>query len=423
MPKTLAEQDPEVYAAVAAEARRQCDNLELIASENYASEAVLEAQGSLLTNKYAEGYPGKRYYGGCEFVDVAETLAIERAKKLFGAEHANVQPHSGSQANMAMYLSVLKPGDTVMGLNLAHGGHLSHGHPLNFSGKYYKIVPIDVRQDDELIDYEKAERDARAAKPRLIFMGASNYSRVIDWARLKKLADEVGALFATDIAHYAGLIAAGVYPSPVALADFTTTTTHKTLRGPRGGMVLCKTAHAAALDKSVFPGEQGGPLMHVIAAKAVCFGEALRPEFKQYQLQVLANARRLAKSLTDRGLRIVAGGTDCHLFSVDLRPKNATGKDAEAALDKAGITVNKNAIPYDPQKPFIASGVRIGTPAVTTRGMKEAEMDQIASLIDEALQVRGDDAALKRVKEATTALCRRFPIYPELMAKFLAAAR
>jgi glycine hydroxymethyltransferase len=423
MPKRLADLDPELYAAVAAEARRQSDNLELIASENYASEAVLEAQGSILTNKYAEGYPGKRYYGGCEFVDVAETLAIERAKKLFGAEHANVQPHSGSQANMAMYLSVLKPGDTVMGLNLAHGGHLSHGHPLNFSGKYYKIVPIDVRQDDELIDYEKAERDARAAKPRLIFMGASNYSRVIDWARLKKLADEVGALFATDIAHYAGLIAAGIYPSPVPLADFTTTTTHKTLRGPRGGMVLCKTAHAAALDKSVFPGEQGGPLMHVIAAKAVCFGEALKPEFKQYQAQVLANARRLASSLKDRGLRIVAGGTDCHLFSVDLRPKGATGKEAEAALDKAGITVNKNAIPYDPQKPFIASGVRIGTPAVTTRGMKEAEMDQIASLIDEALAARADDAALKRVKEATTALCRRFPIYPELMAGMLAGSR
>ncbi|MFI5348272.1 MAG: serine hydroxymethyltransferase, partial [Elusimicrobiota bacterium] len=356
MPKTLAEQDPEVYAAIAAEARRQSDNLELIASENYTSEAVLEAQGSLLTNKYAEGYPGKRYYGGCEFVDVAETLAIERAKKLFGAEHANVQPHSGSQANMAMYLSVLKPGDGVMGLNLAHGGHLSHGHPMNFSGKYYKIIPVDVRQDDELIDYEKAERDAREQKPRLIFMGASNYSRVIDWARFKRLADEIGALFAADIAHYAGMIAAGVYPSPVALTDFTTTTTHKTLRGPRGGMVLCKTAHAATLDKTVFPGEQGGPLMHVIAAKAVCFGEALKPEFKQYQLQTLANARRLAKALTDRGLRIVAGGTDCHLFSVDLRPKNATGKDAEIALDKAGITVNKNAIPYDPQKPFIASG-------------------------------------------------------------------
>jgi glycine hydroxymethyltransferase len=420
MPKSLAEQDPEVYAAVAAEARRQSDNLELIASENYASEAVLEAQGSVLTNKYAEGYPGKRYYGGCEFVDKAETLAIERAKKLFGAEHANVQPHSGSQANMAMYLATLKPGDGVMGLNLAHGGHLSHGHPMNFSGKYYKIIPIDVRREDELIDYDKAEADARAQRPRLIFMGASNYSRVIDWARLKKLADEVGALFAADIAHYAGLIAAGVYPSPVALTDFTTTTTHKTLRGPRGGMVLCKAAHAAALDKSVFPGEQGGPLMHVIAAKAVCFGEALQPEFAAYQRQVLANARRLAKALTDRGFRIVAGGTDCHLFSVDLRPKNATGKEAEEALDKAGITVNKNAIPHDPQKPFIASGVRIGTPAITTRGMKEAEMDQVASLIDEALAARGDDAALKRVKEATTALCRRFPIYPELMRGLLA---
>ena len=422
MPNLIAEQDPELFAAMAAEARRQSDNLELIASENYASAAVLEAQGSLLTNKYAEGYPGKRYYGGCEFVDKAETLAIERAKKLFGAEHANVQPHSGSQANMAMYLSVLKPGDTVMGLNLAHGGHLSHGHPMNFSGKYYKIVPIDVRKDDELIDYDKAAADARAHRPRLIFMGASNYSRVIDWARLKSLADEVGALFAADIAHYAGLIAAGVYPSPVALADFTTTTTHKTLRGPRGGMVLCKAAHAAALDKSVFPGEQGGPLMHVIAAKAVCFGEALKPEFKQYQTQVIANARRLAKSLTDRGFRIVAGGTDCHLFSVDLRPKNATGKEAEEALDKAGITVNKNAIPYDPQKPFIASGVRIGTPAITTRGMKEAEMDQVATLIDEALAARADDAALKRVKEATTALCRRFPIYPELMKSLLADA-
>ncbi len=414
MPKTLAELDPELYASIAAESRRQADNLELIASENYASEAVLAAQGSVLTNKYAEGYPGKRYYGGCEFVDAAETLAIERAKTLFGAEHANVQPHSGSQANMAMYLSVLKPGDTVMGLNLAHGGHLSHGHPMNFSGKYYQIVPIDVRREDELIDYEKAARDALEKKPRLIFMGASNYSRVIDWARLKALADEVGALFAADIAHYAGLIAAGVYPSPVGLADFTTTTTHKTLRGPRGGMVLCKTAHAPALDKAVFPGEQGGPLMHVIAAKAVCFGEALQPEFKRYQLQVIANARRLAASLTDRGFRVVAGGTDCHLFSLDLRPKNATGKEAEEALDKAGITVNKNAIPYDPQKPFIASGVRVGTPAVTTRGMKEPEMDAIAELIDDALKARTDDAALKRVKQETTSLCRRFPIYPGL---------
>jgi len=421
MPKTLADLDPELYAAIAREARRQSDNLELIASENYTSEAVLEAQGSLLTNKYAEGYPGKRYYGGCEFVDQAETLAIERAKKLFGAEHVNVQPHSGSQANMAMYLSVLKPGDGVMGLNLAHGGHLSHGHPMNFSGKYYKIIPIDVRKDDELIDYEKAEKDARENKPRILFVGASNYSRVIDWARLKKIADEVGALFAADIAHYAGLVAAGVYPSPVGLADFTTTTTHKTLRGPRGGMVMCKSVHAKALDSSVFPGEQGGPLMHVIAAKAVCFGEALKPEFKQYQTQVIANARRLSKSLTDKGFRIVAGGTDCHLFSVDLRPKNATGKEAEEALDKAGITVNKNAIPYDPQKPFIASGVRIGTPAITTRGMGEKEMDEVAELIDSALKVRTDDAALARVKQGVTALCRRFPIYPSIMERFLTA--
>ncbi|MCM2303817.1 MAG: serine hydroxymethyltransferase [Elusimicrobia bacterium] len=421
MPKTLADLDPELYAAIAREARRQSDNLELIASENYTSEAVMEAQGSLLTNKYAEGYPGKRYYGGCEFVDQAETLAIERAKKLFGAEHVNVQPHSGSQANMAMYLSVLKPGDGVMGLNLAHGGHLSHGHPMNFSGKYYKIIPIDVRKDDELIDYEKAEKDARENKPRILFVGASNYSRVIDWARLKRIADEVGALFAADIAHYAGLVAAGVYPSPVGLTDFTTTTTHKTLRGPRGGMVMCKSIHAKALDSSVFPGEQGGPLMHVIAAKAVCFGEALKPEFKQYQTQVVANARRLSKSLADRGFRIVAGGTDCHLFSLDLRPKNATGKEAEEALDKAGITVNKNAIPYDPQKPFIASGVRIGTPAITTRGMGEKEMDEVAELIDSALKVRTDDAALKRVKEGVTALCRRFPIYPAVMEKLLAA--
>ncbi|MEK7388262.1 MAG: serine hydroxymethyltransferase [Elusimicrobiota bacterium] len=423
MPQTLAEQDPEIFAAIAREARRQSDNLELIASENYASEAALEAQGSILTNKYAEGYPGKRYYGGCEFVDQVETLAIERAKALFGGEHANVQPHSGSQANMAMYLTILKPGDGVMGLNLAHGGHLSHGHPMNFSGKTYKIIPIDVKKDDELIDYDKAEKDAHEHKPRLIFMGASNYSRIIDWARLKRLADDIGAYFAADIAHYAGLIAAGIYPSPVAMADFTTTTTHKTLRGPRGGLVLCRSQHAAALDKTVFPGEQGGPLMHVIAAKAVCFGEALKPEFKSYQQKTLANARRLAKCLQERGLRIVAAGTDCHLFSVDLRPKNVTGKQAEEALDKAGITVNKNAIPYDPQKPFIASGVRIGTPAVTTRGMGEKEMEEIAALIDEALERRDDDAGLKRVKGGVASLCRRFPIYPDIIRNLPAGAR
>ncbi|MEK7858944.1 MAG: serine hydroxymethyltransferase [Elusimicrobiota bacterium] len=422
MDLTLKTQDPEVWDAMAREARRQSENLELIASENYASEAVLEAQGSLLTNKYAEGYPGKRYYGGCEYVDVVETLAISRAKALFGAEHANVQPHSGTQANIAMYLSVLKPGDTVMGLNLAHGGHLSHGHPLNFSGKFFKIVPINVRRDDELVDYDEAERLALEHKPKLLFAGASNYSRVFDWARLKGIADSVGALFAADIAHYAGMIAAGIYPSPVPFTDFTTTTTHKTLRGPRGGMILCRTPHAAAVDKIVFPGTQGGPLMHVIAAKAVCFGEALRPEFKRYQQQVLLNARRLAKGLQDKGLRIVAGGTDCHLFSVDLRPKNATGKEAEEALDKAGITVNKNAIPYDPQKPFIASGIRLGTPAVTTRGMGEAEMDQIGQLIDDALTARADDAKLKAVKAEVRKLCARFPIYPDMMKRFLVEA-
>ena len=422
MDLTLKTQDPEVWGAMAREARRQSENLELIASENYASEAVLEAQGSLLTNKYAEGYPGKRYYGGCEYVDIVETLAISRAKALFGAEHANVQPHSGTQANIAMYLSVLKPGDTVMGLNLAHGGHLSHGHPLNFSGKFFKIVPINVRRDDELVDYDEAERLALEHKPKLLFAGASNYSRVFDWARLKGIADSVGALFAADIAHYAGMIAAGIYPSPVPFTDFTTTTTHKTLRGPRGGMILCRTPHAAAVDKIVFPGTQGGPLMHVIAAKAVCFGEALRPEFKRYQQQVLLNARRLAKGLQDKGLRIVAGGTDCHLFSVDLRPKNATGKEAEEALDKAGITVNKNAIPYDPQKPFIASGIRLGTPAVTTRGMGEAEMDQIAQLIDDALTARADDAKLKAVKASVRKLCARFPIYPDMMKRFLVEA-
>jgi glycine hydroxymethyltransferase len=417
----LKAQDPAVYDAIAAEARRQMDNLELIASENYTSEAVLEAQGSVLTNKYAEGYPGKRYYGGCEHVDIVENLAIDRAKKLFGADHANVQPHSGTQANIAMYLSVLKPGDTVMGLNLAHGGHLSHGHPLNFSGKYFKIVPINVSKDTELIDYDEAEKLAQEHKPKMIFAGASNYSRVFDWARLKKIADSVGALFAADIAHYAGLIAAGVYPSPVPFADFTTSTTHKTLRGPRGGLILCRAAHQPAVDKITFPGTQGGPLMHVIAGKAVCFGEALKPQFKQYQTQVIANARALSAALKDSGFRIVAGGTDCHLFSVDLRPKNATGKEAEEALDKAGITVNKNAIPYDPQKPFIASGVRIGTPAITTRGMGVPEMGAVAQFIDDALAAKADESKLKAIKREVSKLCARFPIYPERMKELLAA--
>ncbi|MBI4676473.1 MAG: serine hydroxymethyltransferase [Elusimicrobia bacterium] len=415
MSDTLSLRDPEVYKAVLGETLRQADHLELIASENYVSEAVLEAQGSVLTNKYAEGYPGKRYYGGCEWVDVAERLAIERAKQLFGAEHANVQPHSGTQANIAMYLSVIAPGDTVMALSLDHGGHLSHGHPLNFSGKYFKIVPMTVRRDDELIDYDEAERLAQERRPKMIFAGASNYSRIFDWKRLKECADKVGAYFAADIAHYAGMIAVGVYPSPVGLADFTTTTTHKTLRGPRGGMILCKAAHAAAVDKINFPGTQGGPLMHVIAAKAVCFGEALKPEFKEYQRKTLENARHLAKALAGLGYRIVSGGTDCHLFSLDLRPKNTTGKEAEAALDKAGITVNKNAIPFDPQKPFIASGVRIGTPAVTTRGMALAEMDQIAQWIDDSIAHKGDEGYLKSVAEKVKGLCRRFPVYPKLV--------
>lgn len=413
----LKNQDPEVFDAIRRETRRQADNLELIASENYTSEAVLEAQGSTLTNKYAEGYPGKRYYGGCEFVDIVENLAIARAKKLFSAEHANVQPHSGTQANIAIYLSVLTPGDTVMGLNLAHGGHLSHGHPLNFSGKFFKIVPINVRRDDELIDYDEAERLAHEHKPRMIFAGASNYSRIFDWARLKKIADSVDAYFAADIAHYAGLVAAGEYPSSVPYTDFTTSTTHKTLRGPRGGLILAKASHAAAVDKINFPGTQGGPLMHVIAAKAVCFAEALRPEFREYQKKVKVNARRLAAALAGRGLRIVAGGTDCHLFSVDLRPKGVTGRDAEIALDKAGITVNKNAIPYDPQKPMIASGIRIGTPAVTTRGMGEAEMDQIAQYIDETLSARGDDTRLAAIRDEVRRLCSRFPIYPEILRR------
>ena len=419
----LKTQDPAVFEAIVQEFRRQSDNLELIASENYTSEAVLAAQGSVLTNKYAEGYPGKRYYGGCQYVDIVEELARERARKLFGADHANVQPHSGTQANIEMYLSVLQPGDTVMGLNLAHGGHLSHGHPLNFSGKYFKIVPINVSKDTELIDYDEAERSAHQHKPKMIFAGASNYSRVFDWPRLKRIADSVGAYFAADIAHYAGLIAAGVYPSPVPFADFTTSTTHKTLRGPRGGLILCRNIHQAAIDKTLFPGTQGGPLMHVIAGKAVCFGEALEPSFKQYQLRVIANARKLAQALKDRGFRIVAGGTDCHLFSVDLRPKNATGKQAEEALDKAGITVNKNAIPFDPQKPFIASGARIGTPAVTTRGMGEPEMEEIAQFIDEALTHKEDESKLRAISREVSKLCGRFPIYTGLAKELLTTTR
>ena len=410
MLKTLKAQDKEIYRAITGEVTRQIEKLELIASENYVSQAVLEAQGSVLTNKYAEGLPGKRYYGGCEWVDVAENLAIDRTKKLFGAEHANVQAHSGTQANIAVYLSVLNLGDTIMGLHLPHGGHLSHGHPMNFSGKYFKVVGFTVRKDDELVDYDEAERLAVEHKPKLICVGASAYSRQFDWKRFRGICDKVGAIFMADIAHYAGLVAAGVYPSPLPYADFVTTTTHKTLRGPRGGIIMCKAQYAQALDKLVFPGTQGGPLMHVIAAKAVALGEAAKPAFKKYQQQVMKNAKVFAAALEKKGFRIVTGGTDCHLFLVDLQPKNLTGKEAEEALDKAGITVNKNTIPYDPQKPFVASGVRIGTPAITTRGMKEKEMLKIADWIDRAILNKTNDKELAKISKEVASFCRKFPL-------------
>jgi glycine hydroxymethyltransferase len=413
MKSVLKKQDPALYKAILGETQRQAWTLELIASENMVSEAVLEAQGSVLTNKYAEGYPGKRYYGGCEQVDIAENLAIARAKKLFGAEHVNVQPHSGSSANMAVYFSHLTIGDTIMGLNLAHGGHLTHGHPLNFSGKYFKVVGFNVFKDTELVDYEEAEKLALEHQPKLICVGASAYSRVFDWARFRGICDKVGALYMADIAHYAGLIAAGLYPSPVPYADFVTTTTHKTLRGPRAGMIMCKAQYAQALDKFVFPGAQGGPLMHVIAAKAVAFGEALKPSFKAYQAQVMKNAQTLARDLTQHGFRIVSGGTDSHMFLVDLRPKGITGKLAEEALDHAGITVNKNAIPFDPEKPFIASGIRIGTPAITTRGLKEKDMAKVAAWIDRAIQHHQNPKELAKIRVEVKALCLKFPMYKE----------
>jgi glycine hydroxymethyltransferase len=393
--------------------KRQQDQIELIASENIVSKAVLEAQGSVLTNKYAEGYPGKRYYGGCEFVDVVERAAIARAKALFGAEHANLQPHSGAQANMAVYLTLLQPGDTVLGMNLSHGGHLTHGHPLNFSGKLYTIVPYGVRKDDERIDYDELDRLADEHKPKMIIVGASAYPRVIDFSRFRRTADRVGAVVFTDMAHIAGLVAAGVHPSPVPHSDFVTTTTHKTLRGPRGGLVLCRERYAKDLDRTVFPGVQGGPLMHIIAAKAVCLKEAAEPSFADYQRQIVANASRLAAALVAAGFRLVSGGTDNHLMLVDVFSKGITGKVAEAALDKAGITVNKNAIPFDPNPPMVASGIRIGTPAVTTRGMREAEMDTIAELITRALAAPADDRALAMVRTEVETLCRKFPLYPE----------
>jgi glycine hydroxymethyltransferase len=411
--RSLADTDPEIARAIADERHRQNSGLELIASENFVSQAVLQAAGSVMTNKYAEGYPGKRYYGGCEFVDVAESLAITRAKDLFGAEHANVQPHSGAQANMAVYFTLLKPGDTVLGMNLAHGGHLTHGHPLNFSGKLYTIVPYGVRQDDERIDYDELERLAHEHKPKMIMVGASAYPRTIDFERIGRVGRDVGAPVVTDMAHIAGLVAANLHPSPVPHSDFVTTTTHKTLRGPRGGLVLSRAQYAKDLDRTVFPGIQGGPLMHVIAAKAVCLKEALEPSFVEYQRQILANATRLADHLSSAGFRLVSGGTDNHLMLVDVFSRGITGKAAEAALGKAGITVNKNAIPFDKNPPMVASGIRIGTPAVTSRGMGEAEMDIIADLIARALQTPDDDAALGRIREDVETLCRKFPLYPE----------
>ena len=414
--RTLAETDPEVAGAIRHEVKRQNTGLELIASENFVSRAVLDAAGSVLTNKYAEGYPGRRYYGGCEFVDVVERVAISRAKALFGAEHANVQPHSGAQANMAVCFAVLKPGDTILGMNLAHGGHLTHGHPLNFSGLLYTIVPYGVRKDDERIDYDELDRLADERKPKLIIVGASAYPRIIDFARVRAAADRVGALVMTDMAHIAGLVAGGVHPSPVPHSDFVTTTTHKTLRGPRGGMVLCREKYQKDLDRSVFPGVQGGPLMHIIAAKAVCFAEAAEPAFADYQRQTARNAARLAHVLRDAGFRLVSGGTDNHLILVDVFSRGITGKVAEAALGKAGITVNKNAIPFDQNPPMTASGIRIGTPAITTRGLREAEMDVVGELIARALKTPDDDVALAMVREEVERLCQKFPLYPDSLA-------
>lgn len=413
--RSLAESDPEIYAAIQNETRRQHEGLELIASENFVSEAVLEAAGSVFTNKYAEGYPGKRYYGGCEFTDVVESLAIDRAKQLFGAEHVNVQAHSGSQANMAVYLTACQPGDTVLGMDLSHGGHLTHGHPLNFSGKSYKIVAYGVRKDDETIDYDQMETLAKEHKPKLIVCGASAYSRVIDFERIAAIAKSVGALVMADIAHIAGLVVTGLHPSPVPHCDFVTTTTHKTLRGPRAGLIMCREQFAKDIDRNLFPGIQGGPLVHIIAAKAVAFKEALQPEFKAYQQQIVKNASALAAALADAGFRIVSGGTDNHVFLVDVFSKGVLGRDAEKALEAAHITVNKNTIPFDTNPPMKASGIRLGTPAVTTRGMGEAEMKQIATLLAEALAAPADEAARQSVIGKVKDLTARFPLYANRM--------
>ena len=410
----LTQFDPEIAATIRQEVQRQDHGLELIASENFVSRAVLDAVGSVMTNKYAEGYPGKRYYGGCEFVDIAETLAIDRAKQLFGADHANVQPHSGAQANMAVYLAILQPGDKILGMNLAHGGHLTHGHPLNFSGKYFTILPYGVRKDTEQLDYDELAAQARAHRPKLIVVGASAYPRIIDYPRIRAVADEVGALVMTDMAHIAGLVAAGLHPSPVPHSDFVTTTTHKTLRGPRGGLILCRAQFAKDIDRAVFPGVQGGPLMHVIAGKAVCFKEALAPEFAQYQQRVVRNAARLADRLAHAGFRIVSGGTDNHLVLVDVFSRGITGKVAEAALGRAAITVNKNTIPFDQNPPMVASGIRVGTPAVTTRGLGESDMDTIATLISRWLAAPYDEAVAYAVRTDVEALCRTHPLYPDL---------
>ncbi|MGD0512824.1 MAG: serine hydroxymethyltransferase [Terriglobales bacterium] len=423
MSRPLYEEDPEVAAAIDNEVRRQHEGLELIASENFVSEAVLEAMGSVFTNKYAEGYPGKRYYGGCEFADVVENLARERAKQLFGAEHANVQPHAGSQANMEAYAAVLQPGDTILGLNLAHGGHLTHGFHLNFSGKTYRIVPYGVTKETETIDYDDLEKLAEKERPKMIIGGGSAYPRIIDFARMRLIADKIGAIYLVDMAHFAGLVAGGAHPSPVPHAHIVTSTTHKTLRGPRAGMILSKQDYAAAIDKVVFPGMQGGPLVHIIAAKAVCFREAMQPDFRDYARQVVANAKVLAETLAAEGFRIISGGTDTHLMLVDVFSKGMLGSEAEKALDQAGITVNKNAIPFDTNPPLKPSGIRIGTPSLTTRGMKEAEMRQVGRWISEALHNRTDAATLEKIRKQVLELANTFPLYADRRARAQAEVR
>ncbi len=423
MYRPLADVDPQVAAAIDNEVRRQHEGLELIASENFVSEAVLEAMGSVFTNKYAEGYPAKRYYGGCEFADVVENLARDRAKQLFGAEHANVQPHSGSSANMEAYSAVLQPGDTILGLNLAHGGHLTHGHHLNFSGKTYKVVPYGVTRETETIDYDDLEKLAEREHPKLIIGGGSAYARIIDFRRMRQIADKVGALYLVDMAHFAGLVAGGVHPSPIPHAQIVTTTTHKTLRGPRAGMILSKAEHATAIDKTVFPGDQGGPLVHIIAAKAVCFHEALQPEFREYARQIVANARVLAETLAAEGFRVISGGTDTHLMLVDVFSQGMLGSEAEKALGEAGITVNKNAIPFDVNPPLKPSGIRLGTPALTTRGMRDGDMRQIGRWISEALHHRNEADVLKRLRRQVLELAEQYPLYPERRARAQAESR